>query len=150
MYGGWRYNSTILDLGARWRWAVSFTSPPLYPRGKDPGYPLDRRMGGPQNRSGSCRVQKNLLPYRESNPGRPASSYTDWAIPAPLWVRLHHYWLRGTWLWLIPRGFAQAVTLRRTLWRNVSGPALRSGFWSYFNSVKSHGLVAFVESVMAG
>jgi len=24
----------------------------LYPRGKDPRYPLDRRLGGPQSRSG--------------------------------------------------------------------------------------------------
>jgi len=24
----------ILDLGTRWRWGVSFTSRPLYPRGK--------------------------------------------------------------------------------------------------------------------
>jgi hypothetical protein len=35
-----RYSSTILDLGSRWRWVVSFTHSPLYPR-----YPLDRRPG---------------------------------------------------------------------------------------------------------
>jgi hypothetical protein len=28
---------------------VSFTPLPLYPRGKSPRYPLDRRLGGPQN-----------------------------------------------------------------------------------------------------
>jgi hypothetical protein len=28
-------------------------SAPLYPQGKDPRYPLDRRLGGPQSRSGS-------------------------------------------------------------------------------------------------
>jgi hypothetical protein len=29
-----------------------FTSLPLYPRGKSPQYPLDKRLGEPQNRSG--------------------------------------------------------------------------------------------------
>jgi hypothetical protein len=48
----WRYSSIIPDLGTRWRWVVSFTSQPLWPRGKCPRYPLDRRLGGPQNRSG--------------------------------------------------------------------------------------------------
>jgi hypothetical protein len=28
----WRYSSTILDFGTRWRWVVSFTPRPLYPR----------------------------------------------------------------------------------------------------------------------
>jgi hypothetical protein len=42
----------ILDLGARCRWVVSFTPRPLYPQGKSPWYPLDRRLGGAQSRSG--------------------------------------------------------------------------------------------------
>jgi len=29
---------------------VSFTPRPLYPQGKGPWYPLDRRLGGPQHR----------------------------------------------------------------------------------------------------
>jgi hypothetical protein len=32
---------------------VSFTPRPLYPQEKSPWYPLDRRLGGPQSRSGS-------------------------------------------------------------------------------------------------
>jgi hypothetical protein len=32
--------------------SVNFTSRCLYPRGKFPWFPLDRRMGGPQSRSG--------------------------------------------------------------------------------------------------
>jgi hypothetical protein len=36
----WRYDSTILNLGTNWRWVVSFTSLPLYPRGKSPQYQL--------------------------------------------------------------------------------------------------------------
>jgi hypothetical protein len=31
---------------------VSFKPRPLYPRGKNPGMSLDRRLGGPQSRSG--------------------------------------------------------------------------------------------------
>jgi hypothetical protein len=42
----------FLDLGPTWRWMVSFTPRPLYPREKNSRYPLDRRLGGPQNRSG--------------------------------------------------------------------------------------------------
>jgi hypothetical protein len=42
----------ILGLGIRWRWVVSFTPRPLQPLGKSPWYPLDRRMGRPQSRSG--------------------------------------------------------------------------------------------------
>jgi hypothetical protein len=55
----WRYSSTILDLGTRWRWVVNFTTRPLYPRWNSPRYPLDRRLGGPQSRSGGCRKEKN-------------------------------------------------------------------------------------------
>jgi hypothetical protein len=43
-------------------WAVSFTPRPLYPRGKDPWYPLGRRLGGPQNRSGQREEEKILDP----------------------------------------------------------------------------------------
>jgi hypothetical protein len=56
----WRYSSTILDLGIRWRWVVSFTLEPLYPRGKSARYPLDMRLSGPQGRSGRCGEGKNL------------------------------------------------------------------------------------------
>jgi hypothetical protein len=67
----WRYRSTILDLGTRWRWVVSFTTRPLYPRGKSPRYP-DRRLRGPQSRSG--RGEEKIFPCPESNLGHPARS----------------------------------------------------------------------------
>jgi hypothetical protein len=35
----------FLDLGTSWRWVVSFTPRPLYPRGKSLRYPLDWRLG---------------------------------------------------------------------------------------------------------
>jgi hypothetical protein len=49
----------ILDLGTRWRWVVSFTHRSLYLQGKSPWYPLDRRLGGPQSRSGRGGEEKN-------------------------------------------------------------------------------------------
>jgi hypothetical protein len=58
----WRYSYTILDLVTRWRWVVSFT----------PRYSLDRRLGGPQSRSGRCGEVKNLaLPGTELKPSSP-------------------------------------------------------------------------------
>jgi len=51
-WGSGRIDSRILDLGTRWRWVTSFTAQPLYPPGKNPWYPLDRRLGGSQDRSG--------------------------------------------------------------------------------------------------
>jgi hypothetical protein len=61
-YGEWRYSSTTLDHGTWWRWVVSFTPRPLYARRRSPRYPLDRRLGRPQSRSGRRGGEKNLLP----------------------------------------------------------------------------------------
>jgi hypothetical protein len=57
----------ILDLGTSWRWVVSFTPRPLYTQGKSPRYPQDRRLGGPQSRSGHGGEENNsqLLPGLE-------------------------------------------------------------------------------------
>jgi hypothetical protein len=52
----------FFDFGSRWRCVVSFTPRPLYPQGKSPWYPLDRRMGGPQSRSGCNGEEKNFQP----------------------------------------------------------------------------------------
>jgi hypothetical protein len=49
----------ILDLGTSRRRVVSFTPRPLYPQRKSPWYPLDRRLGGPQSRSGRGGEEKN-------------------------------------------------------------------------------------------
>jgi hypothetical protein len=38
---------------------VSFTPRPLYSLGKSPWYPLDKRLGGPQSRSGRGDEKKN-------------------------------------------------------------------------------------------
>jgi hypothetical protein len=52
----------ILDLGTRWMHVFSFTPRPLYLQGKNPWYPLDRRLGGPQSWSERGGEEKNSLP----------------------------------------------------------------------------------------
>jgi hypothetical protein len=54
----------ILNLGTRWRWVVSFTPPPLYPRGKKPWSPLNRRLSGSQIPSGSHGKEKKMPSLR--------------------------------------------------------------------------------------
>jgi hypothetical protein len=66
-----------LDLGTRWRWVVSFTPRPLYPQGKSPWHTLDRKLGGPQSRSGRGGEEKNSQPtpgIKPLNPDHPARS----------------------------------------------------------------------------
>jgi hypothetical protein len=48
----------IFNFAARWRGVVSFTPRSLYPQGKSPWYPLDRRLGGHQIRSGRSGEKK--------------------------------------------------------------------------------------------
>jgi hypothetical protein len=71
--GVWRYSSTVLDFGTRWRWVISFTPHPLYPRGRSLPYPLDMKLGGPQSRRyGRCWEAKISCPCRKSNPYLPS------------------------------------------------------------------------------
>jgi hypothetical protein len=77
----------FLDLGTSW-WVVNFKPRPLYYRGKGPRHTSDRRLGGPQSRSGRIGEQKIFDPTRDSNSNpsvvQPvASHYTDYAILAP-------------------------------------------------------------------
>jgi hypothetical protein len=41
---------------------------PLYPQAKSPCYPLHRRLGGPQSRSGRGGEEKNSQPQQELEP----------------------------------------------------------------------------------
>jgi hypothetical protein len=61
------YWGSILHLGTRW-WVDSFTPRPLYPQGKSPWYPLDRRLRGPQRRSGRDAKEKNSQPLPRLEP----------------------------------------------------------------------------------
>jgi hypothetical protein len=58
--GEWKYSSTIIDLGTRWKWVVSFMPLPLYPWGNNPQYPLDRRLVRPKSWSELYGEEKNL------------------------------------------------------------------------------------------
>jgi hypothetical protein len=53
---------SFFDLGTRCRRVVNFTPRPLYPQGNRPWYPLDRRLGGPQSRSGHGGEEKDSQP----------------------------------------------------------------------------------------
>jgi hypothetical protein len=55
----------ILVLGTRWRRVISFTPRTLYPQEKSLRYALDRRLGGPQNRSGRGGEEKNAQIWYE-------------------------------------------------------------------------------------
>jgi hypothetical protein len=44
--------SSVLDGG------ISFTTLLVYPQGKSPWYPLDRRLGGPHSRSGDAVMKR--------------------------------------------------------------------------------------------
>jgi hypothetical protein len=71
----WRHSSTILDLGTRWRRDVSFRPWLLTPWGKSPQYPMDRRLGGPQELIWMLWIKKKIsCPCWESNPSRPVRS----------------------------------------------------------------------------
>jgi hypothetical protein len=74
------YIHALFDLGTGWRWAVSFTPRPLYPQGKSPWYPSDRRLGGPQSRCGRGGEKKNSHPRRKSNPRTPIVQPVDFMI----------------------------------------------------------------------
>jgi hypothetical protein len=106
----------FLDLGTSWRWVVNFTPRPLYPQGKSPWYPLDRRLGGPHGRRGeekildpmtdnveeSVTARLNqvhcLLPPDCVTVGPVVRTLQDLRrffkqIPQPSWLKQWHFWL---------------------------------------------------------
>jgi hypothetical protein len=63
----------FLDLGRKWKLAVSVTLLSLYLDGNSSRYPLYRRLGGPQSRSGFYGGKKSYL-----------TSYVDIQIQRPI------------------------------------------------------------------
>jgi len=60
--GEWWYSPRILKLSTCWRCVVSFRPRPNYLHGRTLRFPLDRRLGGPQSRSGrGGEEQKRIL-----------------------------------------------------------------------------------------
>jgi hypothetical protein len=74
VWGSGCIDTYFLDLGTSWRWAVSFTPRPLYPRRKSLRYQLDRRLGGPQRWSGRRGEDKILDPRGTRTPNPRSSS----------------------------------------------------------------------------
>jgi hypothetical protein len=77
----------IRVLDSSWKWVVGSTPKPFCSRVKSPCYPLDRRLGGSQNRCARHGDKKNLAswdPNSGSSAVQPvARRYTNWAIQAP-------------------------------------------------------------------
>jgi hypothetical protein len=84
----WVYRSTFSSPRHLFEVSGQLPSQPVYPRGNNPRYPLDRRLGGPQNRSGQRGEEKILDPIGTRSPSlflQPvASRYTDCTIPVPI------------------------------------------------------------------
>jgi hypothetical protein len=72
-YSSYSFTTSALDGGQHHAPAA------LYPRGKDPRYPLYRRLGGPQSRSGHM-PPPGIEPR---SPGRPARSKTLYCLSYP-------------------------------------------------------------------
>jgi hypothetical protein len=74
-YGEWRYSSTILYLGTRWRWSASRPDRST-PEERSPCTHFIGGWVGPG--AGLDEVEKReILARRESNPARPARRYPD-------------------------------------------------------------------------
>jgi hypothetical protein len=88
-----------------------FTPPPP---GKDPRYPLDKRLGGPQSRSGRRGQKKNPLPCRGSNPDRTARSQTLYCLSYRGSSLICNF-INGRMYNVSPRGFcSEEPVLQRT------------------------------------
>jgi hypothetical protein len=73
----------FLDLVTSWRWVVSFTPWPVYPRVKSPWNPLDRGLGGPQSRFGQIGEQKIRYPAGARTPAPPRCSQSLYRLRHP-------------------------------------------------------------------
>jgi hypothetical protein len=81
---GIRVALPFLDHGTRRGWGVSVTPRPLLPPGKT-RYPLYRRLGGPQGRSGQVRKISPPPGFEPRTVQPVASRYTDWATRPTEW-----------------------------------------------------------------
>ena len=72
VYGAYKFSSTYLDLGARWRSVVNVTARPIYARvwKLDPPH---RRILGPNDRLEFLEKQKSLLPKFEIRAAQPVA-----------------------------------------------------------------------------
>jgi hypothetical protein len=98
----------------------------LYPRGKDPRYPLYRRLGGPQSRSGHRGYRNNSLSLPGIEPrslSRPARSRTLY------WLRYPGSTLIISWAvtqQTVLKDSCDSTTLERCLLAHYCARKLRS------------------------
>jgi len=59
MWGNGGKALRVLNVETTWRWVFTFTLVPLYCQGKNPRYPLNRKLSGPNSRSGRFGEEKN-------------------------------------------------------------------------------------------
>jgi hypothetical protein len=78
----------FLDFDTSYKWLVSFTPRPLYPRGSSPLYSLDRRLGWFWNRSGRRGRNKIFSPTGIRTPTSLLSSLSSVA-KADCAIRAH-------------------------------------------------------------
>jgi hypothetical protein len=67
-------NPLLLKLHIRW-WLAHIVPWPFYPK-KEAQYPLNRRLGGPQNQYKRGREENNLLPLLGLEPHYPKLTFT--------------------------------------------------------------------------
>jgi hypothetical protein len=124
-YGGSGYiEPRFLDLGTTSRWVVTFTPLPLYPRRKNPRYPWDRKLGGPQRRARwyGNRTFVNLpgLERRLSVSQPVASRHTDRANAASgawgICETLSFYFCSFRQTFIFPVGFEPTIRVRFMRW----------------------------------
>jgi hypothetical protein len=115
----------IPDLGTRWRWVVSFTPRSFTPQGKKPPNSLDRRLGGPQRRSGRGGEEKNFQPLPGLEPPiiQPvAQSYTteltwlQWTFEALRLPAIAALWYFVLTAWSSPPLETSSQEIPRFLW----------------------------------
>jgi hypothetical protein len=73
----------ILELDTRWRWVVSFTPRPLYPRKRAPDTYWIGSWVGPRAGLDAVVKRKVPSPWTPDHPARSPVLY-HWAIPAPI------------------------------------------------------------------
>ena len=79
----------------------------LLPPGKEPWYPLNRRLGGPQSWSGSYREQKHFLPLQDSNSGlsslqpNKCTNYLGW-LPLTMKITVFYDVILRSYVFLNP------------------------------------------------
>jgi hypothetical protein len=114
--GEWRYSSTHSLTSALERWVVSFTIRPFCPQGKSYWYPLDRRLGGPQSRSGRGGEEKNSQPLLYLHPLKTTSCRSSWISTE---TALPYFYLK-MWQWRQPMGaIPQVIWKIRKIARNT-------------------------------